>query len=111
MTSDAGRGWQGGMGGSWLGTPSWISIPGPARLSFEFKEPCFNPHPGGFGPSSRITQRVHIMSLEALLFQVLCVIALFAMSMCIVEHTRNKKPMPGRTRTQATRNTPTQTTK
>ena len=43
------------------------------------------------------------MSLEALLFQVLCVIALFAMGMCIVERTRNRKPMPGCTRTQATR--------
>lgn len=51
------------------------------------------------------------MSLEALLFQVLCILTVFAITMCVIEHTRNKKPAPGCTREQATRNTPTSITK
>lgn len=53
------------------------------------------------------------MSLEALLFHVLCVIALFAMTMSIIEYrsTRNKKPTQRSSAEQATRNTPTHITK
>ncbi len=48
------------------------------------------------------------MSLEALLFQVLCILAVFTLVMSVIEHSRNKKPAPGCTREQATRNTQTQ---
>lgn len=52
------------------------------------------------------------MSLEALLFQVLCTLAVFTLVMCVIEHTRNKKPEQGiRHPAQATRNTPTHSTK
>lgn len=34
------------------------------------------------------------MSLEALLFQVLCILAVFVLVMCLIEHTRNKSPCP-----------------
>ena len=49
------------------------------------------------------------MSLEALLFQVLCILTVVALVLARIE--RNKKPMPGCTRTQATRNAPTSITK
>lgn len=49
------------------------------------------------------------MSLEALLFQVLCVLAVFMLVMARIEG--NKKPTDGCTRQQATRNTQTQFTK
>lgn len=48
------------------------------------------------------------MSLEALLLQVLCILAVFALVMCVVERTRNKKPTQRCNAEQATRNTPTQ---
>lgn len=51
------------------------------------------------------------MSLEALLFQVLCILAVFAITMCVIEHTRNKKPTQRCNAEQATRNTPTSITK
>ena len=45
------------------------------------------------------------MSLEALLFQVLCAMAMFAMGMSIIEYrrTRNKKPTQRSSAEQATR--------
>lgn len=49
------------------------------------------------------------MSLEALLFQVLCILAVFAFVMVRIES--NKKPTQRSSAEQATRNTPTQITK
>lgn len=51
------------------------------------------------------------MGLEALLFQVLCILAVFTLVMCVVEHARNKKPTQRCNAEQATRNAPTQITK
>jgi hypothetical protein len=49
------------------------------------------------------------MSLEALFFQVLCILTVVAFVLARIEG--NKKPAPGCTREQATRNAPTSITK
>lgn len=47
------------------------------------------------------------MSLEALLFQLLCILTVAAFVFARIESARNKKPTHGCTREQATRNTQT----